>query len=774
MKNRIYQWLAIISFNYGLAGGIAIAQITPDHTLPTQVEVVNAQGEGEIKITGGTQAGKNLFHSFKKFSIPNGSTAHFVNSNNIDNIIGRVTGGTVSQIDGIIKADGAANLLIINPMGFVFGPNAKLDIGGSFLASSASSIKFADGGEFSVNHPESSVLTVAVPVGLQFGKTPSGSITNLSQSPSGNENRPISGLEVKRNKTLALIGGPVTLEGGTITAIAGRVELGSVGENSNVSLTSTEKGWQAGYQGVQNFLDVLLTQRSSIDASGNNGSVQIQGRQITLLEGSQIGLTQLKGEEDARTGDLIINGSESVELVSRRAVDQQSTIPRTGLFVIVENNRNVDGGSVIINTKKFSLRNGAIIDVETGGTGKGGNILINASESAELIGVGSRDSSVVLTATSGSGQGGNIVINTPSLTLRDGGLISADTLGIGRGGTIFINAQNSVEVSGIGISSLTKTEKPSQISASSGDLSFSLSGIGDGGSINIKTDQLNVRDGAKITVASFQKPENFNQNSGAAGIIIVQANSILLDNQGQINAIAQNINGSGGEIHLKALDRVELRNNSLITAQVIFPGGSGNGGNIQIDTPFIIATPRENSNIVAVAEQGNGGNIDITASGIFGIQVQQGQLIDLSEINASSRTGISGLVTINRPDIDSQNNLVTLPTKVINTDNLVVVSCRTGVETAGEFSIKGRGGLPVDPNQTISLNQGLADLGSSSSEDDHYSVSSVPLEAQKTLAEPIIEAQGWLTNQQGQVILTAQATTVTPQAYNNPTKCSGP
>lgn len=770
MRAYIGRLLTIISFSSCLVSNVALGQIIPDGTLPTQVDANSA----EIKITGGTQVGKNLFHSFNEFSIPIGSAAYFNNPTTIDNIISRVTGGKVSLIDGLIKANGTANLFIINPMGFVFGANAKLDLGGSFIASSASSIKFADGHEFGVNHPESSLLTIAVPVGLQFGQTPPGSIINHSQSLPLNENNQLLtpiGLQIKQDKTFALIGGNVTSDNGYLTAWAGKIELGSVAENSYVSLTPVEKGWQFGYQGVQNFLDVLLTEKTTIDASGNGGTVQIQGRRITLNEGAQIALIPIN---DTRTGNLIINGSESVELISQKTFNPKKFV--TGLFVF---GTRVDGGTVVINTQKFSLKDGAFIDVETNGAGKGGDILINASDSAIITGTGNSVSSTLITATSGVGQGGNIVIDTKSLMVQDGGQILATTLkgegaSNGQGGTIRINAQNTVEISGRGITSFQMTEKPSLISASSGDSLRGISGLSEGGSINITTDKLIVRDGAQITVESFQKIEDFNQKSGSAGSVTVHADSILLDNQGQINAIAQNNNGNGGEIYLQASDRLELRNNSSITAQAVFPGSSGNGGNIQIDTPFIITVPRENSDIVADAKQGNGGNITITASGLFGIQqIQQDERIDISEINASSEFGISGVITINRPDVDSQSNLATLPTEVINTDNLIVETCRTGVETVGEFSIKGRGGLPVDPNQTVTLNQGLADLGSPSSQEDH-SNHSVRLEAKKPLTEPIIEAQGWITNKQGQIILTAQATTVTPQGYNNPTKCSGP
>ena len=153
------------------------AQIAVDGTTNTNLTPI----ENGIRIDDGDRAGNNLFHSFEQFSVLNGSEAFFNNANDIVNIFSRVTGGNISNIDGLLRANGTANLFLLNPAGIIFGENAQLDIGGSFLSSTADSIVFSDGVEFlATDADEPPLLTINMPIGLNLGNNP-GDIVNLTR-----------------------------------------------------------------------------------------------------------------------------------------------------------------------------------------------------------------------------------------------------------------------------------------------------------------------------------------------------------------------------------------------------------------------------------------------------------------------------------------------------------------------------------------------------------------------------------------------------------------
>ncbi|NET39152.1 MAG: filamentous hemagglutinin N-terminal domain-containing protein, partial [Cyanothece sp. SIO1E1] len=367
VKYLYFLWIAKSFFLYHLiAPNLSFAQVISDTSVLTNVITPDNLN---FNITGGIQVGDNLFQSFSEFSIPEGGTASFENSPNVQNIISRVTGNSMSAIDGLIQTQGSTSLFLINPNGIVFGPQAKLAIGGSFLASTADSLQFMDGSVFSATEPEvQPLLTMSVPIGLQFGEMP-GAIVNRSQATVDFMGSEVSvGLQVESDQTLALVGGDVSVEGGILSSLGGNVEIGSVAGSSLVSLMPVSEGLALGFEDVQSFQDIQLSQ-AIIDTSSleTSGAIRLRGRQITIADGSDLFSLNIG---DNPGGDLVIQATESVEIAS--------SVLSTTTFS--------DGaaGDIIIQTREFIVGETALIIATTEGNGPGGQIVVDASESVQI------------------------------------------------------------------------------------------------------------------------------------------------------------------------------------------------------------------------------------------------------------------------------------------------------------------------------------------------------------------------------------------------------
>jgi len=669
-----------------------LAQIAGDRTVNTLVNgSLNAPcAAGICQITGGTQASTNLFHSFSQFSIPTGGSAVFNNALTIQNIITRVTGSSLSSIDGLIRANGTANLFLINPNGIILGANASLNIGGSFIASTASSIVFADGTQFSASSPVTPMLTVSVPVGLQFGSNPGAIQVNQAT------------LRVSDGRTLALVGGDVSIAESTLRSPAGRIELGSVDSNQAVTLQAAGNGLALTYPAAQAFRDIQISQNSLLTTSSTNGngSVQIQSRRLTMTGGSAVLTPTATGSQPG--GSLIVNAIESVDLsgISRG-------IP-TGFFA----NAN--------------------------GTGTPPNLTINTPQLTV------RDSAAIRAQTVGAGSGGNLTLNVNQLVV-EGAQISVSTFGSGDAGTLTVNAAEQVFLSG-NVPEVTGLAA-GLFGQSNGATATRAAATGAGGGVQVNTPKLIVRDGARVSVNS--------EGTGVAGNLTVNAPFILLDNQGGLTATTL---GGQGNIFLNSQD-LRLRRNSLISTNA---RGPATGGNIQINTDTLVAL--ENSDITANAEDSFGGRVTISAQAIFGTQFRLQQTPE-SDITATSRLGplFSGQVTIQTPDIDPSRGLLQLQTTVVDPSRLVVQTCGTNAPKAGgEFIITGRGGLPASPQDSLSDETVLVDLGSSLPDrGSHGTVGSPAIVVRPDdTAIPVrslAQAQGWVVNGDGKVVLLAQS-----------------
>lgn len=185
-----------------------LAQVVPDNTIRTQVTTnVDINNLPSVVIDGGSIKGSNLFHSFSEFNVNAGQGVYFINPNGVTNILTRVTGANISNINGTLGVLGNANLFLLNPNGITFGANARLEMNGSFLATTANSINFADGTKFSTTDNISNpLLTISTPIGLNLNSQGTIQVNNTGNT---TENQ---GLAVAPGKTLALVGGNINLD----------------------------------------------------------------------------------------------------------------------------------------------------------------------------------------------------------------------------------------------------------------------------------------------------------------------------------------------------------------------------------------------------------------------------------------------------------------------------------------------------------------------------------------------------------------------------------
>ncbi|BAY29300.1 filamentous hemagglutinin family outer membrane protein [Nostoc carneum NIES-2107] len=616
------------------------AQIIPDDTLGAESSIltpnVNVGNIRADQIDGGARRGVNLFHSFREFNVGDEQRVFFNNPVGIENILSRVTGTNPSSILGTLGVSGTANLFLLNPNGIIFGPNAKLDLRGSFLGSTARSIKFADGREFSATNPsDPTLLTINVPIGLQYGQDAGtilvqgqGNELNFDDNGQVLEVIKTGGLVVGSGQTLALAGGEVVLEGGSLSAESGRVELWSLQGESLLTLTPTNPGWTLSSEGVENFQDIRLSQAAAIDTSGaRGGTIQIQGRRVTLQDGSfMLSLTQ--GEESG--GNFSIRASESVEASGTGSSGKPSV-------VLIETTGAGDAGNVAINTPRLILRDGAQVSSSTYSQGNGGKISINTSD---LIAAISTNPSTIFASglfaiSVGTGEGGIVEVNTGKLILQDGAQINAATFDLGRGGNILVNALESVEAKGI-----DATAAPSGLFAGTG-------GIGQGGSVEIKTKKLILQDGAQISSTTLNPTQGgdggnvivkasesveirgstqlgslirassllaTSRNNGRGGTVDVTTGKLLVEKGAQILATAF-ADGNGGSINIQAteIELIGTANNGIPSIVSATTRGKGDGGEVTIDTARL--TVREGAQIGAgTFSRGRGGTLFVKAA----------------------------------------------------------------------------------------------------------------------------------------------------------------
>ncbi|MGD1850580.1 MAG: filamentous hemagglutinin N-terminal domain-containing protein [Cyanophyceae cyanobacterium] len=629
------------------------APVIPDSTLPNPSVVEG--GDRQFQIDGGTRAGDNLFHSFERFSVPTDHRVRFVPGGDIGRIIARVTGGDGSLIDGILGSATGAALFLINPIGINFGPNAQLQLGGSFIASTAESMVFADGAEFraGANSGATPLLTATVPLGLQLGAG-SGNIVGIGRGPLAPTETP--GLTVLPGRTLGLLGTSLDFSGVAIAVPSGNLQLGAVTDGT----VGLGENLRFSYDGVSEFGDLTLGLGSSVVGLGvipqNPGAVTLGGGDITLARSQVVSLSLGTAPGPPitvnSTGNLSVLGSPGDPPIS------------TGILSVVPAEVTQPGGAIAIHTNGLTIQNGGRIQSSTQGTGSAGNIDVTAStvdiSGFASIGVQeelSFDNSAESAITSlalGAGNSGTLTVRADQVTVTDGAVIETISApeASGRARSLTLNVSGPLTLVGVNLENAVQTSRVAT-------LTF---GNGVGEAVTVNAGSVRLRDGAQIVSVTSGRRDGGGLRVTVGDLLLISGENLARPGQAAGSAVATIAfgTGKGGDVtvdarHIRVENGASLGaqalNNFLGVTTIPEAGGSDSGETIvRADLIELVGNSLFNaavpSNIAnATFGSGNAGSVVVEANNL--------RIINGGTL--ASSTLISFIGTLEQPDAGRGN-----------------------------------------------------------------------------------------------------------------------
>lgn len=399
--------------------------IRPDTTLAGESSTLDIQGNTTF-IEGGATRGINLFNSFEEFNISEGAAAYFVVDNAaIENIFSRITGSDPSDILGTLgtclsgacpNAKTDATLYFVNPNGILFGPNASLDIGGSFVVTTANEIEYGSRGVYgtTLSGMVSDLLTVH-PSAFLFTQS-------ISQPAHSIESR--ATLSVPEEHSFLLVGGrlspseastgDIIIREGRLRAPGGQIEIGGLAafgrvdlgvEDNKLSLSFPDDVARSNFKmtGENNgFAELDVT-------SGNGGDISIYARNIDILGGSDvcagIGSAAACGSEsasfgsaDSQGGNILFNASETVKISDPISIIINDVYP----------NAVGNSGDITIEAESLLLIDGGQLSANTSGLGDSGKIIIDVTDNV-LIQEGDSGATIILNNVNKNAIGSSLI-----------------------------------------------------------------------------------------------------------------------------------------------------------------------------------------------------------------------------------------------------------------------------------------------------------------------------------------------------------------------------
>lgn len=600
-------WLFII----GYAAGSALAQTAPitSSGLNTQINLSSTPPAGKVQhdITGGTRPGNgpNLFHSFGEFDVPSNHIANFLNETKLPttNILARVTGGHTSDIFGTIRTQdfGNANLFLLNPKGFVFGPTATLYVSGSVAFTSADYLKLGDTVRFNAipNIGADALLSSAPVASFGFlGSNPGTIEVHGSQ------------LSVRDGQQISFIGGNIAIQSGPPNGESTQAAR-LVSRNGTIFLASTTS---AGELNAATFEPSPNINGRSFDSYGSlslapDSSIDVHGTHTVSIRGGQFLLS---------VNDAVLTTTTSPTSRNTLSLSQESSILTTNLHT-------GRGADIEIITGALHMKDLAKIVNRTSGPGDAGGIRIQAHENITLL--DSDINSSAFDSGLGAGNAGQIWLSAPTITLQHGNVISLSQ-GSGNAGEIILETKDlTIGSNTVGAGTVLSSESI---------------GPGIGGNITIRGLDGPGHRAGDVTIAGESVVTSTTSGKERGGHINVLTERMALTNRSSLRANSGAL-GAGGNIGIDAAQSVQVSSSSTLES---IAGDSGNAGEISIMTPNLIIS--DNGRIsTSTISTGNAGTIAIGATSI---NLLRGGLISSNSSvagpGAPSPTGSAGAVFV--------------------------------------------------------------------------------------------------------------------------------
>ena len=772
LSRRAKQTAFLVAFGMFLAHAQpAEAQIDPDATLGVEASTLSSgtfEGRDIQIIEGGASRGENLFHSFSDFNIAIDEGVYFANPDGIQNILSRITGSNLSNIQGLLGVDGSAHLFLINPNGILLGSEAQLDVSGSFSASTASRLTFADGSTFDAVTPEASMLTFSVPLGLQLNTSFQGDLINESN------------LTIGENQTLTLAGdfvvstvhtsspdGTTQILGNTVGLIDSESVDSAFSSNSDRFLIQATGDILIGnsLDNEMSFLSgagqIFLAADADRDGFGNvvmldlQDTLVTQGQSVTI-SGASVALGSIDAsspidffsffpvEDGADGGDITISSSAG-DLEVTGNLRSQVSAGNGGTVTLSSDAGNIsligeigtdslsfgesgDGGAVRIASGSGDITIDADIFTNTSSSFEGGGdagaiAITSASGNIELTGnlIAIVFSGAPAADITNPGKGGSVVVYSDSGNISINQADIATDSVLGSGGDVEI-ASESGDISFLGeISSRSSQIESGQVtfSPASGNLDLigsidSGSTFGNAGAVTLRTDSGDIMLIGDIRAAASNSAADGNAGNGGAITLLSAAGDIAL--AGTLEAFSfsgDGDSGSGGDVVVSApqgsiqtaIAPGGTTGGSIVASAIAQTGTAVAGGNVTLEAADTIST-------LDILTSSNGDSGNITIQGTEGdLTIRNLALTTSGQVEIPDPFRPEQLIILNLSNFGQSGSALIESAGDIILNDVEIQANADGTEPAGDITLLSPSTVALNNSQINSNANSTGDAG---------------------------------------------------------------